>query len=107
MTGSCFIVHPGGWACSNEVFLDVEKDIVRSAEGVMVSKQTNTLKINGIFNARGQVSVDMPVECVFKVDETEALHGFNGRITAQGGDLTVLTILSKNERAKEILTKIQ
>lgn len=107
MTGSCFLVTQEGWACSNDVFMDVEKDLVRTPEGVMVSKQTNTLKINGIFNGLGTAKLDMPVECLFMVDETDAIHGFNGRITAQGGDLTVVTILTKNDHIKEILTKIK
>lgn len=107
MTGSVFIIYPGGWACSNEVKFDVEKDIITGENGDRVSKQTNTLKIKGLFIGKGEIDKNIFVDCVFKLDEKNNLQGFTGQVSGLTKDLAIITLLTKTERTEEILKKIK
>lgn len=106
MTGSAFFSHENGWACSNSVTFDVEKDIIEE-NGKKVSKHTNTLKIKGLFNGKGFLEQDTNVDCVFKLDTEKKLQGFTGKVMGKTPTFMVIKLLSKTERVKEILKKIK
>lgn len=106
MYGSAFIVHEKGWSCSNDVTFEVEKDIIE-VEGKKASKQTNTLKVKGIFNGAGILSIDDKVQCVFKIDDTFKKQGFLGTVNAITEKTTTILLLTKTDKTKEILNKIK
>lgn len=107
MIGSVLISHNSGWACSNDVTFNVERDIITADSGEKVSKRTNTLKIKGLFDVIGKICINLSVDCVFKTDDTDKVQGFTGTITAQTKETTLIVIHSKTERTKEIIKKIK
>src|SRR3954466_13436529 len=103
MTGCAFIVHQTGWACSNDVALDIHKESVRDEKGKIASmRQSQTFRIGGLF---GTLIEDTLVDIVFKMDENSQLLGFTGRVK-NVGKLTIVNILTKTDRIKEIISKI-
>jgi hypothetical protein len=107
MTGSAFISHKNGWSCSNAVTFDVERDIEPDGKGGKVSIHTNTLKIKGLYNGKGQLERDDLVDCVFKLDDKKILQGFTGKVTGKTPTFMVIKLLTKTERVQEILKKIK
>jgi hypothetical protein len=103
MTGYCAIWHANGWAVSNDAKLDEDKDFdpeKKILTGVL------TLKINAIFEAKGNVFKGDKIECIFK-SETDKKLAFVGTIKIRGKQLTVIDNLHKSERYNEILNKIK
>lgn len=105
MTGHAFIVHETGWACSNEVWIDIESDMT-DINGMPHLVQTKTIKANGLFNGVGEVKPDDQVQCVMITDGDTKQYGFLGRVR-QAGNLTVINILGQIEDCKSIIKKIK
>lgn len=106
MFGSAFILHKNGWSCSNDVTFEVEKDIIE-VEGQKVSKQTNTLKLKGIFNGVGSLSEGDNVECVFKIEDSIKKQGFVGTVKAITKKTISILLKAKTDNTQEILNKIK
>lgn len=107
MTGTGFIVTDNDWACSNDVSWDMYSDPIRdpvTGKTVQIRK-TQTLTFKNSFTGRGKISEDAEVDCAFKIDETNEVLAFKGRVRSAGA-LTIINILTKKENIKEILSKI-
>jgi hypothetical protein len=103
MIGSAFVVHDNGWCCSNDVHMDIETD-VSDVDGQKIGRQTNTLKLNSIFNGIGTLQNDMKVEAVMLADDKK--YGFVGRVR-QVEALTVIQITGTINNTQEIIKKIK
>lgn len=103
-TGIGFILHNDGFACSNNVNFDVERDIIEDGEE-KISKATETLKYYAIFEGVGALSIGQNVMCLFKSESKK--YAFNGKIRIMNGDLTVVDLITKSERIQEIISKIK
>lgn len=81
MNGEVIISHQTGWACSNSAEIDIEKDIERDpiSGKPVVSRQTNVLLAEGLFQVTGELKKDAEVQCVLKL-ETGQKVAFNGRV---------------------------
>jgi hypothetical protein len=106
MTGSVFISAPTGWACSNEMFWIIDREIIER-EGKKVSKHTNFLKIKALFLHNIEISKGLFVDLVVKLDDSDNIQGFTGVITGQTKETTAIQILTTTERTQEILNKIK
>lgn len=105
MSGTAFIVHESGWACSNSVCEDTESDI-EVTNGAPVIRQRPTLKLQSLFNGVGSVQVGQNVQCVMKDDETGKQHGIAGVID-KVGNLTVINITGEITDYKTIIKNIK
>jgi len=104
-TGIGFIVWDSGWACSDDVIFDLERDPVRSPEGKINLVENKTLKYLSIFEGRGQIVKGTKVFCLFKSGNVKS--GFVGEIRGKSGDLTIVDLLGKSEYINEIISKIK
>lgn len=104
-TGIGFIVWDDGWACSDDVMFDVEKDPVPGDNGKIILVETNTLKFNFIFEGRNKVTKDLKVLCLFKTPERKV--GFRGVVRGKSGNLTIVNLHTKIENINEIIAKIK
>lgn len=103
MIGSAFITHDTGWACSNDSVIDMYSEPIRTPEGKTTAiRKSQVLKVNGLF---GQLEPDAEVNIVFKLEETNTLLAFKGRVKSVGV-LTIINILRQTQDIKEILLKI-
>lgn len=104
MVGEAFIVHENGWACSNDVVMDMFTEAVRDPETgrTVAVRKKQTFNILGLF---GELVEDQAVDIAFKVDENNTIISFSGRVR-QVGKLTIINILGKTDKVKEILSKI-
>lgn len=100
--GIGFIVWDGGWACSDDVIFDIERDPDPSKNNLIT---TNTLKYNFIFEGAGEITKDLEVFCLFKSEGKK--YGFTGIIRGKAGDLTVVNITAKSDYIQEIISKIR
>lgn len=100
MIGQTFISYEGGWACSNDCYLDVEKDINISAKS---SVTTMVLKVNGIFIGKGAITKDLSVNLIFK-NEKDELIGFNGYIRSIIETKLSIVLVTKHNKVQELLT---
>ena len=105
MTGTAFIVHESGWACSNLVYEDTESDI-EVTNGAPAIRQRPTLKLQSIFNGIGSVLAGQNVKCVMKDDETGKQHGIAG-VVEKVGNLTVINITGEITDYKSIIKNIK
>lgn len=103
MQGSVFISHKNGFACSNDVLFDIERDRVEH-EGKPAMKHTSVLKVKGMF---GALEVGTDVDCVFKRDDNEHLQAFVGIVSGKTNLTHAIRLTAKTERTKEILNKIK
>lgn len=103
--GIGFIVWDKGFACSNDVIFDVEKDPVRGANGKINLIENKTLKFLSIFEGQGVITKGEKVFCLFKSDNIKS--GFVGVIRGKSGDLTVIDLSGKSEYISEIILKIK
>lgn len=104
-TGIGFIVWDDGWACSDDVIFDVERDPEPDADGKIKLAETNTLKFNFIFEGANTVVKGLKVLCLFKTAERQV--GFTGTVRGKSGDLTIVDLHTKSERINEIISKIK
>lgn len=104
MIGAAFIVSQTGWACSNDAIIDLFQEALRNpvTGKITAIQRRDTVKLYGVF---GSLNIDDEVEIVFKSDDQPVLIGFNGRVKAVGA-FTIINILNKTDRIKEILSKI-
>lgn len=105
MLGICAIVYNDGLAVSNDAIFDADKHLVTEGDK-KYSKQILTIKINGIFDVKGQLFEGDKVECLFKSDDGQKF-AFVGTVKSKGKQLTVIHELFKYERYNEILKKIK
>lgn len=106
MFGSIVLNFNGGWACSNDASLVVERDLIKTENG-MVSKHTNTLRIMGLHLVKGTISKTDVVNCVFKNEETGLLQGFEGTVVGLTNEMTIIKITKSTENYKEIIKNIK
>lgn len=99
MVGEVFISYEDGWSCSNNCYLDVEKDLDISAK---TSITTMVLKVKGIFIGRGQIIKDKNVSLVFK-NEKDELIGFNGYIRSIIENKLSIVLTSRHNKVQELL----
>lgn len=104
MTGICVLVNNDGWAITNDATFDADKHLMVDGDK-KYSKQVFTIKINGIFDAKGQLAEGDKIECLFKSNDDKKF-AFIGVIKSRGKQLTVIHELLKSERYEEILNKI-
>lgn len=104
-SGIGFIVWDKGFACSDDVIFDVERDPVRSAEGEIKLVENKTLKYNSIFEGAGKIVKGEKVFCLFKSGDIKS--GFVGTIRGKSGELTIVDLIGKSEYINEIISKIK
>lgn len=102
MTGITFISFTGGWACSNDATLDVEKDLDLTAK---TSVTTMVLKVKGLFVGKGQIIKDNVVSLVFRNENNENL-GFNGVIRAVTDSKLSIILTTKHNKVTELLNNL-
>lgn len=105
MTGICAIVHNEGFAVSNDCLFDADKHLIVEGDK-KYSKQIITIKINGIFDVKGQLFEGDKVECLFKSEDGKK-SAFVGTVKSRGKQLTVIHELFKSEQYEQILNKIK
>lgn len=105
MTGHAFITHADGWACSNNVFTDVESDVIVN-DGHPVIQQRDTLKATGLFNGVGSVQAGQLVECVMIDEATGEQSGVTGTVR-QVATLTIIDITGEITDTKSIIKNIK
>lgn len=106
MTGSIFITNSTGWAASNEMMWVVDREILE-IDGKKASKHTNYFKIKGLFLYNIELSKEMFVDLVIKMDDSNKVQGFTGVITGITATSVAVRVLTKTERIQEILNKIK
>lgn len=104
-TGIGFIVWDEGWACSDDVVFDIEKDPVPGENHKINLVETKTLKYLSIFEQESKITSGLKVLCLFKSGENK--YAFNGTVRGKSGDLTVIDLHTKSERIIEIIAKIK
>lgn len=103
--GIGFIVWDEGFACSDDVLFDIEKDPVRDAEGKINLVENKTLKFLSIFEGQGKIDKGTKVFCLFKAGKVKS--GFVGSVRGKSGDLTIIDLIGKSEYINEIIAKIK
>lgn len=103
MEGSVFITYQNGWSCSNDCYLDIEKDLDLKAK---TSVTTMVLKVKGIFIGKGEIIKDNIVSLVFRNENNENL-GFNGYIRMITEDKVNIVLTTKHNKSQELLNKIK
>lgn len=103
--GIGFIVWDNGWACSDDVLFDVERDPVQGPDGKKNIVETKTLKYNHIFEGQSNIVKGLKVFCLFKADNKK--YAFTGEVRGKSGDLTIIDLIAKSERINEIIAKIK
>lgn len=106
MFGSAFITHPKGWLCSNEAMMQEEQDLIE-VDGKECIKLTPVMKVKAAFDGIGTPEKDMPVECVFKLDDSDKMQGFIGVIQGITNETIKILLTTKTERIPQILKKIK
>lgn len=103
MIGTAFIVGVNSWACSNDVSIDMQSTPIRGMDGKIVSiHKTKVFRAIGLF---GNLEADEAVDIAMKIEGTNTIIGFAGRVKSIG-QLTIINILNENNNIREILTKI-
>jgi hypothetical protein len=103
--GIGFIVWDEGFACSDEVVFDIERDPVIDPEGKKNITETKTLKYISIFEGAGLIVKGLKVRCLFKSGEKK--YAFTGEVRGKSGNLTIIDINTKSDRINEIIEKIK
>lgn len=103
MEGIVFGVFIGGWLCSNECFIDVEKDF-NAADKTMTT--TMVLKVKGIFVGKGEIIKDKNVVLVVRNEKGENL-GFNGYIRGITENRTSIVLTTKHNKVTELLNHLK
>lgn len=103
-SGIGFIVSDTFCACSDDVIFDVEKDIVPGGDKKKL-QQTETIKLNAIFECAGRVVKDAKVFCLFKSGEIK--QAFTGVVRGKSGNLTVIDLTATSPYINEIILKIK
>lgn len=104
-TGIGFIVWDTGWACSDDVVFDLERDPVRGVDGKINLVENKTLKYLSIFEGRGNIVKGEKVFCLFKSGDNKS--AFVGNVRGKSGDLTIIDLVGKSEYINEIISKIK
>lgn len=104
-SGIGFIVWDEGFACSDDVIFDLEKDPIKDVNGKIIFVETKTLKLNFIFEVASTVVKGLKVLCLFKSGENK--FAFTGEIRGKSGALTIVDLHTKSERISEIISKIK
>lgn len=102
MEGIVFGSFTGGWLCSNECFIDVEKDFNVETK---VMTTTMVLKVKGIFVGKGNIIKDLSVSLVVRNEKGENL-GFNGYIRAITENKTSIVLTTKHNKVTELLNHL-
>lgn len=103
MQGAVLITHQTGWAVSNDVVMDIERDRIEH-EGKPAMKHTSVLKVKGLF---GSLEVGSDVNCTFKRDDNGNIQSFIGTVSAKSPTTYAIRLTAKTERTQEILNKIK
>jgi hypothetical protein len=106
MTGSIFISAKKGWACSNEMLWVVDREIIER-EGQKVSKHTDIFKIKALFLHGIELSKNLFVDLIVKLDDNDKIQGFTGVVIGQTNETLAIMKLTTTERTEEILNKIK
>lgn len=89
MTGSAFIIHNGGWCCSNAVNLDLYNEPLMGPNGQLQGiKQYQTLMVDGPFNTLPVLDADC--DFVFKPEDVQTAVAFKGRVKALQPNLVIV-----------------
>lgn len=104
--GIGFILHENGYSCSNQVFMDVDKERVE-INGEKKSKQIIKLNFNCIFDGVGNLAVDLPVYCLYKDEEKGEQKAFTGIVSRMIKDKVTVLIQTTSEKQQEIKQKIK
>lgn len=104
-TGIGFIVWDEGFACSDDVVFDVEKDPVTGLDGKIILVETKTIKLNHIFEGVSKIIRGLQVFCLFKSGDTK--YAFTGIVRGKSGNLTIVDVYATSERINEIISKIK
>lgn len=102
MQGIVFGSFTGGWLCSNDCEIDVEKDF-NAADKTMTT--TMVLKVKGIFIGKGKIIKDKNVILVVRNENNENL-GFNGYIRTITESRTSIVLTSKHNKVTELLNNL-
>lgn len=102
MQGIVFGSFTGGWLCSNDCEIDVEKDFDAVAKTMTT---TMVLKVKGIFVGKGEIIKDKNVVLVVRNEKDENL-GFNGYIRAITENRTSIVLTTKHNKVQELLTNL-
>lgn len=102
MQGIVFGSFTGGWMCSNDCEIDVEKDFDVIAKTMVT---TMVLKVKGIFVGKGNSIKDLSVSLVVRNENNENL-GFNGYIRAITESRTSIVLTSKHNKVTELLNHL-
>lgn len=102
-SGKGFIVHEHGWACSNDVMLDVQNELPEDGD-IKKMKNISILKFNAIFEGQGELAVNQIVYCLFKTDGDD--NAFRGVISDINNRVTV-RIEQRSTKKDSIIQKIK
>jgi len=103
--GIGFIVWDEGWACSDNVIFDIERDPVPGPDGKKNIVESKTLKLNHIFEGQSHIVKGLKVDCLFKSDNKK--YAFTGEVRGKSGNLTIVDLIAKSERINEIIAKLK
>lgn len=104
-SGIGFIVWDDGFACSDDVIFDIEKDPIKDDEGKINLVKTETIKLNHIFEVGTKISKGLRVFCLFKSGNKK--YSFTGEIRGKSGSLTIVNLLGTSTYIEQIIAKIK
>lgn len=105
MIGIGFIVWDTGYACSDDVIFELERDPVPGPDGKKNLVETKTLKLNFIFEVADSVRKGLKVFCLFKSGDKK--YAFTGEVRGKSGSLTIIDLLGTSEYTNQIISKIK
>lgn len=106
-TGIGFIVWPDGWACSDDVFIDKEHELIE-VEGKKSLHETPILKFNYIFEGKSILTKGIETVCLFKTGEV--IRVLKGKVKAKKESVTIEILgpmVVKENYIKQVIQKIK
>lgn len=94
-----------GWACSNDVDINIDRELI-VVEGERRSKHTTTIRAMGYLCVYGQLLLGDEVEVVCKDDEGNK-KGYAATVTGMTPEMLILTKKAQIENYRDIIKKIK
>lgn len=107
MEGSVIIVFKGGWACSNEASIVVEKRLIRNTDGSMHSKHEQTIRVFNLYFTEGAVHKDDVAEALFKADDNGLMKAYETKVVGFTDEMAILAVTKETYNQKDIIKKIK